>query len=102
MGIPHSELCCFGIVHKIFSDRGIEIGHHTDSTFFENWDKIDRADLKPFDVIWMYQPNDGANQHLGLYVGDGMMLHSMAGRGARLSKVSLYRKWIKGAYRWHG
>jgi len=100
-GIPHSQLCCFGLVHKIFQDNGIDIGNHTDRNFFENWEIIDEMNIRLFDIIYM-EPPDGLTKHIGLYIGDGMMLHSMNKHGSKLIKVSLYKKWIKRIYRWKG
>lgn len=66
----------------------------------EHWELVDEPEL--YDVIAMtYDPqHPRIVTHFGLYIGNGMMLHSLQGIGSFTCKLTEFSYAIKGIYRW--
>lgn len=65
---------CSGFVQYVYSKNGYSITRTT----YTQWDNdgtfVSRSDLRPGDLVYFGSGNSPS--HVGLYVGDGMMIHS--------------------------
>jgi cell wall-associated NlpC family hydrolase len=71
-----------------------------------------KAVLKDKRALKIDEPVDGAlilfhtfkglNTHIGIYVGDGLFIHSRIGRGVCLERLRPYKNCITGVYVWQG
>ena len=61
--------------------------------------RLDREDLEPGDLVFFCTDStrDGVISHVGIYVGDGMMIHSSSARGVIVSPLdnTYYRRTYK-------
>lgn len=66
----------------------------------EHWDLVKEPKL--YDVIAMsYDPqHPKIVTHFGIYIGNGMMLHTLQGIGSFTCRLSEFSYSIKGMYRW--
>lgn len=106
LGISYEQATCFQLVKRVYADRGIDIGHYAQPNFFKHWDKVSPDELKELDMLHI-DFRGLTREHVGLYVGKGMFLHTIetqnGGPGtSMLGRISVYRKYIRGAYRWRG
>ena len=65
---------CSGLVYYVFNQAGIKVPRLTSDTYYSNYPKVSRAELKPGDLI--VSPG-----HIGIYVGNGQMVHASTPRG---------------------
>jgi cell wall-associated NlpC family hydrolase len=65
---------CSGLTHLVFELRGITIPRDADAQARVG-QAVDRADLQPGDLVFF--ANNGLVHHVGIYVGDNMMLSSL-------------------------
>jgi len=105
---------CYGLVRLIYSQElGIKIPEfHSSCTdtrriwqdyikqISEHWELV--IDYQKYDVLaFAYDPqHPRIVQHFGIYLGDGMMLHTLQGIGSFTCKLSDFSYCLKGAYRW--
>lgn len=89
--IPSFDSSCAD-TRRIFSDYLKQIS--------EYWDLIE--DPQVFDVIAMAydQEHPKLVQHFGIYIGNGMMLQTLNGIGSFIIRMSEYKQYVKGIYRW--
>ena len=100
INIPFKECDCFALVSKFLKEqRNIDIGFFMDTDFDKNWIKIPLVQIKAYDGILIKAPCTGSF-HFGVYVKDGMFLHTMLGQSSHLGKIEVYKKRIIGVYRW--
>lgn len=66
----------------------------------EHWELV--TEYEPMDVLaFAYDPNHPrVVQHFGVYIGNGMMIHTLQGIGAFTCKITEFSYCLKGAYRW--
>jgi len=66
----------------------------------ENWEAVDEP--KMFDIIAMARDikHPKMIQHFGIYIGDGLMLHTLKNVNSHIVKIEEYEYFIKGYYRW--
>lgn len=76
IGLPYSELDCWGLVRKIYADEyGIEIPKlPIETQEAHNWNKVvlnaeTEGDLLVFRI-------DELKRHVGIVIADGRMIHS--------------------------
>ncbi len=55
-------------------------------------------ELNTGDLIVFKLPND---YHFGIYAGEGKFFHCCRRHKLRVSRLSGYRKYLRGCYRWH-
>ncbi|MBQ9262859.1 MAG: C40 family peptidase [Clostridia bacterium] len=76
---PDTSFDCSGFISWIFTETGVRnIGHMGATGLYGISRKISEAELKPGDVIFFSGTIEGEDgiTHCGLYVGNGMMVHS--------------------------
>lgn len=81
-GSSMSGFDCSGLVSWCYRQIGISVPRST-SGYYNIGVKVSYDELQPGDIICMdYKPNDGKTSitHVGIYVGDGMMIHASTGK----------------------
>ena len=84
---------CSGFTRWVFLQAGIVLDHYSGSQWAATA-HISLDELQPGDLVFNWGFGGGAPDHVGLYVGDGMMIHAPNGGGA-VRYDSIY--WWKGA-----
>jgi len=114
-GITKDGADCYGLIRLVYKEElGIDIPEFNSSCsdvkrifldylkqISEHWELV-VDEPKLYDVIAMaYDPeHPKIVQHFGIYIGNGMMLHTLNHVGAFTAKVSDFNYFIKGIYRW--
>lgn len=116
VGIPFEDkgIDCYGLVRLVYKEElGLVIPEFnsscTDSKSIwkdylkqisELWDLVE--EYQEYDVVAMaYDPiHPKIVTHFGLYIGNGMMLHTLKGIGSFTCSIEEFRYCIKGVYRW--
>ncbi len=65
---------CSGLMQHIFSENGIQISRTSREQFANDGVFVPQSELQPGDLVF-FQAN-GVIHHVGLYLGNGMMLHA--------------------------
>ena len=71
---------CSGFTRWAWMQMGVTLPHNSGA----QWDAVDRIDLDellPGDIVFDWGPGESSPGHVGLYVGDGMMIHAPNGGG---------------------
>ncbi|MCM1111125.1 MAG: C40 family peptidase [Clostridium sp.] len=108
LGVPYryggedrSGIDCSALVLQIYG-RSLSIRVPRNSLKqYEFCDRIDRKDLIPGDLVFFSTPSSKSIGHVGIYVGDDMMVHASSSRGVTVSAITsdYYRRHFKGAGR---
>lgn len=69
-------LDCSGFVYQALKDIGSDISRTTAEGFRDYGTKISRAEMQPGDLLFF---GSGEASHIGIYVGNGQMIHSSGG-----------------------
>ncbi|MCD8012527.1 MAG: NlpC/P60 family protein [Lachnospiraceae bacterium] len=81
---------CSAFVHGVFSHFGIEIGWTT-TAMEDIGTEVEGglSDALPGDIVLFYDGwvQSGNSSHVGIYAGDGMMVHNSVSRGVCMSSV---------------
>lgn len=80
---------CSGFVTQVFKNAlGIKLPR-TSQTQSEWCTPLKRSDLRPGDLVFFATDNnrEGEVSHVGLYIGDGNMIHSSSSRGVIISSL---------------
>lgn len=71
-------LDCSGFVYNALKDAGYNISRQTAEDYRGYGDKISRSDMQPGDLVFFGK--NGKATHIGIYTGNGQMIHSSGGR----------------------
>jgi lipoprotein Spr len=93
MGIPYRDagitkkgFDCSGFTAFVFSQFDITLPHSSASQGKQgNW--VSKDDLRAGDLVF-FSTGGGGISHVGIYVGDGMFIHSASGVGISKNKLS--------------
>lgn len=68
---------CSGFVYAALKDAGYDIGRTTAQGYRNYGTAVPKSDMRPGDLI--FYGKDGKASHIGIYIGDGQMIHSSGG-----------------------
>jgi cell wall-associated NlpC family hydrolase len=68
---------CSGFVYNALKDAGYKIGRTTAQGYRGYGTSVGKAEMQPGDLI--FYGKDGNASHVGIYIGDGKMVHSAGG-----------------------
>lgn len=74
-GTSPSGFDCSGLVYYVYKQLGYTLNRTADS-MLSNGVPIEKNDLLPGDIVMFKRPGSNYVHHVGIYVGDGMMIHS--------------------------
>lgn len=78
---------CSGFTQRVFSDIGVNIGRTT-------WDQyargtsVSKSNLKTGDLVFFNTAGPGSLSHVGIYVGNGKMIHSGTSTGVGYASIN--------------
>ena len=73
-GTTPSGFDCSGFVQYVYGQNGYSLTRTTYTQWDNDGTYVSKSDLQPGDLV--YFGSGGSPSHVGLYVGDGMMIHS--------------------------
>lgn len=73
-GTTPSGFDCSGFVQYVYGQNGYSLTRTTYTQWDNDGTYVSKSDLQPGDLV--YFGSGGSPTHVGLYVGDGMMIHS--------------------------
>ena len=88
---------CSGFVYNALKDAGYNVGRTTAQGYRGYGTKVDSSDMKAGDLLFF---GDGKATHVGIYIGNGQMIHSSGndtntasnpGKGVEIKNID-YRK----------
>ncbi|WP_445479372.1 C40 family peptidase [Lysinibacillus irui] len=92
LGVPYkyggtttSGFDCSGFTSKVFSDLGIQL-NRTSGSQYQQGTAVAKSDLQVGDLVFFNTSGSGIS-HVGIYIGDGKMIHSQTGQGVSYSNV---------------
>lgn len=88
---PSPGFDCSGYVQYVYRNSGISLSR-TSEQQFTNGVSVKRSELKPGDLVFFATYSSGAS-HVGIYVGNNMMIHSSSGGVSYDDMTSSY--WAK-------
>ena len=69
---------CSGFVYSALRDAGYNVGRETAQGYRKFGNTVSKADMLPGDLIFYGKNNNNAS-HIGIYIGNGQMIHSSGG-----------------------
>jgi cell wall-associated NlpC family hydrolase len=69
---------CSGFVYNALKDAGYNVGRTTAQGYRSYGQSVGKADMLPGDLVFFGK--DNAASHIGIYLGNGQMIHSSGGR----------------------
>ena len=76
---PSVGFDCSGLVYYVYKQFGYNL-YRAGDDMAKNGIEVEENDLQPGDIIIFSRKSDGGIQHVGLYVGDGMMVHAQSSK----------------------
>lgn len=107
IGVPYvwggsspSGFDCSGFTQYVFNKHGIELPRTTDQQY-KVGSYVSRSNLKAGDLVFLQNTYREGISHVGIYVGDGKMIHASSSKGIVISDLSssYYTKHYYGARR---
>lgn len=68
---------CSGFVYNALKDAGYNVGRTTAQGYRGYGSAVSKAEMQPGDLIFYGKDNDAS--HIGIYIGNGQMIHSSGG-----------------------
>ena len=68
---------CSGFVYNALKDSGIDYGRTTAQGYRSYGTSVSKSEMKPGDLI--FYGSNGKATHVGIYIGNGQMIHSAGG-----------------------
>ena len=68
---------CSGFVYNALKDAGYNVGRTTAQGYRSGGTKVSKAEMQPGDLI--FYGKNGEASHIGIYIGNGQMVHSSGG-----------------------
>ena len=69
---------CSGFVYNALKDAGYDVGRTTAQGYRSYGKSVSKSDMQPGDLIFFGKNNNDAS-HIGIYLGNGKMIHSSGG-----------------------
>ena len=80
---PERGVDCSGLVQYVFAKLGIDLPHHAaDLAKLGSSVAKDTSNMQPGDLLVFSKMKSKRISHVGIYVGDGMMVHASSGSKA--------------------
>lgn len=71
------------------------------SGYYKLWEPVDRINLQKYDIVLLNTYSGiEAPTHSGLYVGDGLLIHSMSGLPVTIHRMDRWEDAIHSTYRY--
>ncbi len=99
-GTTPSGFDCSGLVRYVFMQNGITLPRTTTEQYTVG-NYVSKSDLKPGDLVFLQNTYREGISHVGIYIGDGQMIHASSSKGVVISNLSssYYVKHYYGARR---
>ena len=78
---------CSAFTQYVFQQNGISIGRDTRAQLQEGVE-VDKSELMPGDLVFFQGTYREGVSHVGIYVGDGKMIHASSSKGVVISDLS--------------
>jgi cell wall-associated NlpC family hydrolase len=109
IGIPYDKMNCWALAKAFYSEIfDIELKHYFETVpptkedmkklIYSNigdFKKVDRPIAGDLVLIKVY----GIESHIGIYLGEGYLLHTLEGSGSVIDRIAKWEKVISGYYR---
>lgn len=76
--IDEGGMDCSGFVYNALKDAGYKVGRETAQGYRKFGNTVSKSDMQPGDLIF-YGKNTNDASHIGIYLGNGKMIHSSGG-----------------------
>ena len=94
LGVPYvwggttpSGFDCSGLVQYAFKQHGISLPRTT-SEQVKIGTYVSKANLRPGDLVFLQNTYRQGVSHVGIYIGDGQMIHASSSKGVVISNLS--------------
>lgn len=84
---------CSGFTHYVFEKLGVDLPQNSASQY-QVGTPVEKKDLQPGDLVF-FNTNGHSISHVGIYIGEGMFVHSESGRGVVNTKLNDPYYWSK-------
>lgn len=68
---------CSGFVYNVLKDAGYNVGRTTAQGYRSGGTSVSKSDMQPGDLVFF--GSNGNASHIGIYIGNGQMIHSSGG-----------------------
>ena len=86
-GSTPSGFDCSGFVQYVLKQNGITLPRTT-SEQVKAGTAISKSDLQPGDLVFLQNTYKAGVSHVGIYIGDGKMIHASSSKGVTISDLS--------------
>lgn len=67
---------CSGLVYHVLNQNGVKVERTTADGYFSKGTAVNKQNLQPGDLVFFKDPGASEISHIGIYAGDGMMVHA--------------------------
>lgn len=111
VGVPYETMNCWDLAKIFYRDAfGIELKHYyedpdnrlaTQNLIYTNKSEFLKVDTPSYGDIVIMKVK-GIESHIGIYIGEGLMLHTTKATGSVIDRTERWVKTIVGYYRPRG